>query len=311
MAAEAMPRALIVRDESELGRLRRAIRRPNPELRSVLHRDLLGLSVRGAGFASLLEPPRLALRLTVDIDGAIAADSAALPDAWLGGLSGRYAIVELGAEYTSLDLELTPLGAYTVLGRPLRELAETIATLEDLFGRDGHELAERMREAPGWNRRFALIEAFLTERARSGPQPSPAVAWALARLHASGGRARIGALAGEIACSRRPLHTLFCEQVGLPPKTVARVLRFEHLRRALDANPSDGGSPGEACGRRPAPISPRRPRAGHVDSSAPATRPRRRQMTPDEIRRSASSRRRSTATTPARSSTPSCASVRG
>lgn len=214
----------------------------------MLHRDLLGFSVQGVGFDTMLEPPRLALTLMVDIDGAIRADGAALPHAWVGGLMDRYTIVELGGAYTSLDLKLTPLGAYTVLGRPLRELAGTVATLEDLFGHDGRELAERMREAPDWDRRFDLVEALLIERARAGPQPSPALVWALARLRASGGRARIGALAAELRCSRRHLHALFVEQVGLAPKTVARLLRFEQLRRALDSDPLRLGDIAHECG---------------------------------------------------------------
>ncbi|PZS08585.1 MAG: hypothetical protein DLM64_12160, partial [Solirubrobacterales bacterium] len=76
-----MPRARVVRHQSELGGFTRALRRRDPELRSVLHRDLLGFSVQKVGFDTMLEPPRLALTLMVDIDGAIRADGAALPDA--------------------------------------------------------------------------------------------------------------------------------------------------------------------------------------------------------------------------------------
>jgi AraC-like DNA-binding protein len=43
----------------------------------------------------------------------------------------------------------------------------------------------------------------------------------------------IGALAREIGCSRKYLASRFQEHVGLAPKSVARVLRFERAVRML------------------------------------------------------------------------------
>ncbi|HET7572796.1 MAG TPA: helix-turn-helix transcriptional regulator [Gaiellaceae bacterium] len=54
--------------------------------------------------------------------------------------------------------------------------------------------------------------------------------WALRRLRESHGRARIGALAAELGWSRRRIVERFRDEVGLPSKAVARVLRFERAR---------------------------------------------------------------------------------
>jgi hypothetical protein len=43
-----------------------------------------------------------------------------------------------------------------------------------------------------------LIERFLLARLDDGPVPTPAIERAFTVLQASGGRARIGALAGEV-----------------------------------------------------------------------------------------------------------------
>jgi AraC-like DNA-binding protein len=61
-------------------------------------------------------------------------------------------------------------------------------------------------------------------------------AWA--RLHETGGRAGVGDLAAELRCSRRYLTAAFRAQVGLPPKTVARLLRFADVRRRVQARPA-------------------------------------------------------------------------
>ena len=59
---------------------------------------------------------------------------------------------------------------------------------------------------------------------------------------------RIGALAEAIGCSRKHLVSQFRAQVGLPPKSVARILRFERAEKLLSRS---GARPLEvalACG---------------------------------------------------------------
>jgi AraC-like DNA-binding protein len=73
-------------------------------------------------------------------------------------------------------------------------------------------------------------------RLERGPAPSPAVAWAFERLRATAGSAPVGDLAVELGWSRRHLAAMFREQVGLPPKSVARLLRFESVLRRIDAD---------------------------------------------------------------------------
>ena len=64
----------------------------------------------------------------------------------------------------------------------------------------------------------------------SGPRLSLEVAWVDAQLRAHPETARIGDLAEEIGWGRSRLVDRFRREVGLPPKTVARVLRY---RRAV------------------------------------------------------------------------------
>jgi AraC-like DNA-binding protein len=57
----------------------------------------------------------------------------------------------------------------------------------------------------------------------------------------------VAALAAELGCSRRHLATGFREHIGLPPKRVARVLRFARARELLDRG-EDLGAVAAACG---------------------------------------------------------------
>jgi AraC-like DNA-binding protein len=232
-------RAQIDRTETEFGVSTHALRSADPRLQPLLYRPLYGLELRQAGFSSWLEPPRPAVTLMVDLDGSITADGRPLPSAWIGGIDERPTLVGLGGGgFAAVDIELTPLGAYTIIGRPLAELAGTCAALEDVFGAAGHQLAERLRDAHDWNERFDVLEGFLLRRAAVGPAPTPAVAWAQRRLHLAGGNVRIGELAAELGCSRRYLTSRFTAEVGLTPKAVARQMRFARVRARLERDPA-------------------------------------------------------------------------
>lgn len=120
---------------------------------------------------------------------------------------------------------------------PLSELQGACVSLDDVFGPDGARLAVRLRELGGWDGRFDALEEFLLARMAVGPSPDPAIEWAWRRLGEASGRVRVQSLAVELGCSRRYLLRRFREQIGLPPKTVARLLRFAEVRRAIERDP--------------------------------------------------------------------------
>jgi AraC-like DNA-binding protein len=219
----------------------RVRRTPDVRLGGLLDRELLGYRHSRAQFQGWLEPPRPQLTLMIDLDGALSADGAALPDAWIGGLDDRPTIVGFGDTYAAIDLKLSALGAYTLTGLPLSELTGACVPLADVFGAAGRELVQRIRESEDWDARFDLVEAFLLARlyrTPPAPRPDPAVVWAWERLRVSHGGVRIEALAAELGCSRRYLRDGFVRQVGLPPKTVARLIRFHHVRERIRATPA-------------------------------------------------------------------------
>jgi AraC-like DNA-binding protein len=92
---------------------------------------------------------------------------------------------------------------------------------------------------PPWDasaivRQDALLDRFLLGRLADGPRPSPEVGWAWARLVATGGAVPIGRLAGEVGWSHKQLIARFRQQIGLRPKTAARLVRFDGVWRRLD-----------------------------------------------------------------------------
>jgi AraC-like DNA-binding protein len=136
-----------------------------------------------------------------------------------------------------LSIVMTPPGAFALFGVALRELANTITGAADLLGHRAPLLAERLAALPDWPARFALLDHELAAWLARGPAPAPAVVRAWRRLHESGGRLRISDLAAEVGTSRRYLEQQFGVQVGLTPKTMARIIRFEGAACLLTAAP--------------------------------------------------------------------------
>ncbi|WP_161355302.1 helix-turn-helix domain-containing protein [Streptomyces sp. SID3343] len=167
-------------------------------------------------------------------------DASYAPDvttSFVAGLHDGPAMVEHDGYQSGVQIDLTPLGAYTLLGLPATEIADHVVHLDDLPGWDVDRLTDRLVAAPDWAARFAHVDELLLRRRDRGPEPLPEVTRCWELIEAGAGRVEVATLAAETGWSRRHLGTRFREQVGLPPKAVARILRFRHVLTLLDTAP--------------------------------------------------------------------------
>jgi AraC-like DNA-binding protein len=178
------------------------------------------------------------------------ADSPYRPPAFVMGAHGTSVVLEGDCAPSYLEVLLAPLGAYRLLGLPMNRLSGDTVDLVEVLGADGRRLAEQLRDTPSWRQRFALLDRFLLERLERGPRPSPEVGWAWQRLVATGGAVPIGQLAREVGWSHRHLLARFRRQVGLRPKTAARLIRFDGVWRRLDQDRPLDWVPGPGPPRR-------------------------------------------------------------
>ena len=119
-----------------------------------------------------------------------------------------------------------------MLGSPLHELAESGDVARTICSvAPGQSSADRLRELPTGTGRFDLLEAFLLDRVAAARRPSPAVAWARARLAPAGPAADRGAGRTRSVGAGATYDARFQEQIGLSPHTAARLLRFDVCRR--------------------------------------------------------------------------------
>ena len=160
-------------------------------------------------------------------------------DVVLGPLHTRAAFIRMPRRQAGLQLAVHPLAARRLLGARASELGEGRVNGVDVLGPQVEALRQRLVETPTWTERFAVLGAYVRNRVEQAP-PSAAVrpeleeAWRW--LLRTGGRQRLDGLARHVALSPRHLTTLFSAELGLSPKRVARLVRFDAgLRRVTQA----------------------------------------------------------------------------
>ena len=126
------------------------------------------------------------------------------------------------------QVDFTPLGAYRFFRPADAQLASRMVGLDDLADpRSPRRRLERRR----WNDRLDLAEAFVLARLQSGPELSRGVVSAYRELAFCHGNIRIEAISTRLGWSRKHLSQRFQDEIGLSPKSLARMMRFN---RALD-----------------------------------------------------------------------------
>jgi AraC-like DNA-binding protein len=154
------------------------------------------------------------------------APSAARFFALVSGLHDGFAMVERTRSWEGLHVFFRPLGLQAVLGATAGELASGAVALSDLCPRDAPELMERLISTRDWQARFAILDEVLT-RWLTPAKGSPLVAHVWRQLAASHGRRSVENLAQDTGRSRQHMADRFRAELGITPKTAARIFRFE------------------------------------------------------------------------------------
>lgn len=210
---------------------------PAPALRGVIDRAA-DFRERGTP-RRRLETPLAGVVLIVslgpdmDIDGRRTGS-------FVAGVWDRPTVTGHRGEQAGYQLYLDLLGARRLLGVPAAELANRLVPLEDVLGAFAVEFADRLSEAGDAHGRHAVAQCLLTRRLSADRATPPEVEYALARLRATRGAARVEALAAEVGWSRRHLAARFREEVGLPPKALGRLIRVEHAASRVRAGDALG-----------------------------------------------------------------------
>lgn len=218
---------------------------PTGELRGLvveigLYRELSGTPMPQLETASLVVPLLIGFAEPFEIAlgrQPLADDSY---QSFASGLCLQPVNIMSAGRCSCVQISFTPLGARRFFGLPMNELTSRMVTLGELGDRSLDRLRQQLGEETSWDRRLAIAERFVIDRLRKGPALSKATAWAYDRILETNGRATVTRLAANLDWSRKHLAARFHEEVGLPPKAVARIARFMRAQSLARARTESG-----------------------------------------------------------------------
>jgi len=160
------------------------------------------------------------------------APGSATLQAFVSGLQVRPSTVGYATHRDGLFIHFTPLGVQAVLGVASIELASRLVDFEGIWGRAAADLVARLADIPTWAGRFAVLNQVFLNKLRP-VIPACEVTWAWRRLADEQGCITVHQLATETGWTRQHLTEQFHRAVGVPPKTAARIFRFERSFRMV------------------------------------------------------------------------------
>jgi AraC-like DNA-binding protein len=165
----------------------------------------------------------------------------AIPHAIVHGQFTARASNRFSAGHVGFLVLLQPTGAHALLGGPTAELTDRFAEIATVAHRPPavlRDLADRLRELPGFAARCALVDQVLTgllARHRHPPATLGLAEAAAGMIDHHGGRLGMGDLADRLGVPQRTLRRQFREAVGIPPKLYASIVRFQGVVAELHA----------------------------------------------------------------------------
>jgi AraC-like DNA-binding protein len=130
-----------------------------------------------------------------------------------------------------IGIEFRPHGAYPIIKIPLIELTNRLLPATELFRDWGLSVTESIANLGSARDRADFVQELLLRRLEEDTGACPALGYCVEAISASDGLVPIPELERKTGYSQRYLEMLFKKHVGVPPKTLAGILRFQRFYR--------------------------------------------------------------------------------
>lgn len=159
--------------------------------------------------------------------------------AWISGMHRKYLVLGVEKGASMMGAHFKTGGAAPFFGFPLSELSGNVVELDLIWKRAILSLREQLLEVEGHEAKFDLLEGFLLAHASSRLNADSTLNAALSALR-SWPAVSLRELSSALGLSQKQVINQFHDQVGLTPKLVSRIFRFQHaLSLAYREGPID------------------------------------------------------------------------
>lgn len=127
-----------------------------------------------------------------------------------------------------------PSGLQPFLAFGADELTEQNIEVRDIWGKDGDILVDRILNAVTDVERIRVLENFLLSRLEETTHTQARIDYCVHTIVQSAGMVTVDQLAEETGIGRRYLERGFMARVGLSPKVLSRIIRFQNVLQMIE-----------------------------------------------------------------------------
>jgi AraC-like DNA-binding protein len=146
----------------------------------------------------------------------------------------RHLLIEPTGRIDLLGVRFRPDGAYPFLKLPSQELTGSIASLDQVSAKLDREIDSRVQDSVSIPERIASMEKILVRQLDGVEGPDVVLRGAIEMILRTSGQISIDALADRLGVSGRQLERKFRQRVGIEPKLLCRIIRFQEIFQALE-----------------------------------------------------------------------------
>lgn len=153
---------------------------------------------------------------------------------WISGQQEGFLVIDVTGETSMIGIRFKPGGAWPFFPFPMSELQNEVVELDLLWGPEAHFLQEELVEANTPVQKFHLLENFLLSWANGQLGSNPYIDFAVNALRHPDDNFSIQWLTQKTGISHKHLIRTFDKCIGIKPKMLARILKFQKAIHLLE-----------------------------------------------------------------------------
>ena len=170
------------------------------------------------------------------------------PSRFVVGQMTRPVLISPTGPIDLMGIRFAPGGALPFFSLPPAELTNQIVSLADVEGSLDRELSGQIYDARDLPEKIDIIKALLNRRINAEEEKGVTLRNAISEIVNCGGQISVDRLASDFGISGRQLERRFLKEVGIGPKALCRILRFQQVFRAVEREDKNWARVAADCG---------------------------------------------------------------
>lgn len=152
---------------------------------------------------------------------------------WIAGFQTKPSFVESYGESKMIVVQFKTLGAFVFLNQPLHNFTNQYVTLDNIFRNEAEETWDQLKQAETVMEKILLTENFLYRKLLADKMPKEKLLIEIDKAIQENNYTTITSICRQFNISRKHLNFLFKESIGVSPKTLSTLYRFQNILKTI------------------------------------------------------------------------------